>query len=96
MNVRDVKKGKDSVTAGIDKVRDYFKQGKIKINNKCINLIYELETYSYPESNPEKNEQENPVPLNDHALDALRYVIMTHAISSTKPQTVIGGLNFKR
>ena len=96
LNVRDVKKGKDSVTAGIDKVRDYFKQGKIKINNKCINLIYELETYSYPESNPEKNEQENPVPLNDHALDALRYVIMTHAISSTKPQTVIGGLNFKR
>lgn len=96
LNVRDVKKSKDSVLAGIDMVRDYFKQNKIKINKKCVNLIYELETYSFPDTNSEKNDQENPIPLNDHALDALRYVVMTHAISSTRPKTTIPNITYNR
>ena len=69
--VREVKKGKDSVESGISQVRNLFITNKIKIHKRCVNLIAELETYSM---DVEKNK---PIKENDHALDALRYVIMS-------------------
>ena len=70
VNVRDVLKGKDSVASGIQKIRELLLAHKLKINSKCVNLISEFEIYSYDENNSEK-----PIKANDHALDALRYVI---------------------
>lgn len=78
LNVRDVIKGKDSIRTGIDRVRELFKQGRLRINARCTNLIWELETYHYPDKMPDKNEYENPVKENDHLVDAMRYVLMTH------------------
>lgn len=76
LNVMDVVKGKGSVVAGIDRVRELFKQGRLKINqSNCPNLIQELETYSYDDSNP-NGVSENPIKENDNAADALRYVVM--------------------
>jgi PBSX family phage terminase large subunit len=78
LNVREANK---DVTAGIDKVRELFKQQRIKIASHCRNLIFELETYRYPDLKDKKydhNPAEKPVKENDHALDALRYVIYTH------------------
>jgi PBSX family phage terminase large subunit len=80
INVREVVKGKDSIRNGISRVREMFKANKLKINKRCINLITELESYHYDIPNSEKNEKENPVKDNDHALDALRYLILTDAI----------------
>ena len=76
IDTREVIKGKDSITTGINKVRNLFKRNKIWINRNCTNLISELETYSYPEKKANNNEPENPVKEHDHALDALRYAIM--------------------
>lgn len=76
VNVRTVIKGKDSVKNGIDAVRELFKAGRLKIHKKCSNLIWELETYSYPDKKDQHNEQENPIKENDHACDALRYPLM--------------------
>lgn len=75
INVCEVIKGKGSVTAGIQKIRELFKQNRIHIHKDCVNLLWELETYHYPDKKGEKNEEENPVKENDHALDALRYII---------------------
>ena len=75
INCREVVKGKDSVINGINKVRELFKQGKIKILNSCGNLIWELETYRYPDKKPDKNENELPIKENDHAVDAMRYAL---------------------
>lgn len=75
INVRDVLKGKDSIKNGIDKVRELFKQNRLHIHKDCQNLIYELETYSYPDKKDLRNDEENPIKENDHALDALRYCI---------------------
>ena len=77
IHVSEVVKNKDSVVNGISQVRTLFKQGKIKIHRRCVNLISELESYSYPEKKPDKNEPEVPIKEHDHALDALRYAIMT-------------------
>ena len=78
VNVREVVKGKDSIVNGINKVREVLLEHRLKVNARCINLITEFETYSYPDSHNDRNESENPVDDNNHALDALRYVIMMH------------------
>lgn len=79
VNVRDVIKNKDSVVNGINKVRELFKQNRLKINRSCANLITELESYSYDPDKKEKNRSENPIKSQDHALDALRYALSTHS-----------------
>lgn len=75
LNCREVSK---DISAGVDHVRELFKQNRIHIHPDCKNLIWELETYHYPEKKPEQNEKEVPVKENDHALDALRYALYTH------------------
>lgn len=76
VNVREVIKNKDSIRNGIAKVSELLKTGRLKINKRCSNLIYEFETYSYPDKKDQHNEEENPIKENDHALDALRYALM--------------------
>jgi PBSX family phage terminase large subunit len=86
LNVREVIKGKDSVEAGIQRVRELFKQNKIKIHQDCKNLIWELETYRYEDKQPDKNIKEVPVKENDHAVDALRYALYT--VNLKRPQPI--------
>ncbi len=76
----EVVKNKDSIKNGISAVRQLFRANRIRIHNSCVNLINELETYSYDEKREGQNENENPIKEHDHALDALRY-----AISSNQP-----------
>lgn len=76
VNTRDVIKNRDSVRNGINQVRELFKANRLFIHESCQNLIWELETYSYPDKKPDHNEEENPIKENDHALDALRYALM--------------------
>lgn len=83
LNVREVSK---DIVAGVDRVRELFKQNRIHIAPDCKNLIHELETYRYPEKKPDQNEQEKPVKENDHALDALRYALyMTEPENKPQP-----------
>lgn len=76
VNVRDVIKNKDSIRNGINVVRELFKANRLFIHESCKNLIWELETYAYPEKKPDHPEDERPIKENDHALDALRYALM--------------------
>ena len=79
VNVRDVVKGKDSIKNGIDAVRDRLKAGKYKVKSTCKNTIMEFEVYSYPDKQPDHNEQENPIDENNHMMDAIRYPVMMRA-----------------
>lgn len=81
VNVRDVVKGADSIQSGIDRIRELFKQNKLFIHSSCVNLISELETYSYADKSPYRNANENPIDEFNHAIDALRYVVNTHIIN---------------
>jgi phage terminase large subunit-like protein len=54
----------------------------IRISPKCANLIkegklYRFKTYANKKLNDERNPYEEPNPKDDHALDALRYMIMS-------------------
>ena len=75
VNVREVIKNKDSIRNGISTIRELFKSNRLLIHKSCDNLIFELENYSYPDKRDMQNESENPIKENDHALDALRYVL---------------------
>lgn len=73
-------------TAGIDRVKTFLKlhprtgKPKLFIFNNCPNLIEEIAKYRYvemPASQSGKvNEKEEPRKVDDHACDALRYLIM--------------------
>lgn len=75
INVREVIKGKGSVESGIKMIHELLLRGDLLINKKCVNLISEFEMYSYDDDKLERNENENPIKSNDHALDALRYLV---------------------
>ena len=88
VNVREVVKGAGSVKAGIQQVREMLLRNDLMINKKCVNLISEFEMYSYDDDKGEKNEQENRVKANDHALDALRYLISSLLPIIQRQQTI--------
>lgn len=77
VNIREVAKGKGSIIHGIQKIRELLKQNRIKISPNCVNLIMEFESYSYPDQKGKITEDELPAPEYNHALDAIRYVLMS-------------------
>lgn len=78
VNVREVLKGKGSIKAGINKMRELFRQRRIRIHKSCTNLIWEIETYHYPVT-IKKEEPELPEHENCHLIDALRYLILMNS-----------------
>lgn len=69
----------NDVEAGINRVGEYFKQGKIKIFNTCKNLIWELERYHWSEEKETSSGLMKPKPYkkDDHLCDCLRYLVMS-------------------
>lgn len=63
----------NDVLVGIQRVHAQFQTG-LTFSPVCTNLIDELGMYAYPD-NP-KIETDKPVKDNDHASDALRYLVM--------------------
>lgn len=84
VNVREVLKAKDSVRNGINAVRELLKANRLFIHTSCQNLIWEFETYVYPDKKTDRNEDENPIKENDHALDALRYALVMESAQSNE------------
>jgi len=82
-----VKSAVKSVTDGIECVAGLFKrvsQGVpfLKVSNKCVHTISEIDGYRYEQRRPGINEKEMPVKDNDHACDALRYALYTRLKAS--------------
>ena len=58
-------------------LRQQFKNNKLFISERCVNLRNEVGQYHYPDGKDGENPSELPVKYNDHAIDALQYVIWT-------------------
>ena len=69
----------NSVEAGIYEVWERFSSGRLKIFKSCANLRAEYRVYR-------RDEKGRIVKANDHALDALRYMVMS--IDAAKAQPV--------
>ncbi len=69
--IRPCSKGRDSVRAGIDKMQ----QQPIMVTSNSVNLIKELRSYVWATDKTGKQTGE-PMDNFNHAIDALRYVVM--------------------
>lgn len=77
----------NDVSVGIDRVKTFLKvnpktrRPRITIFDTCTNLLEEIGEYRWAElsANQEgqKNQKEEPRKYNDHAMDALRYLVMS-------------------
>jgi len=78
-NLIPVIPGNNDVLAGISRVTELLRTGKLHISQKCVNLIKELMKYSWMEKSigEETNLNEKPKKAFDHAVDALRYVVQS-------------------
>jgi PBSX family phage terminase large subunit len=67
----------NEVSDGIRTVAQYLTQGTLKVTRRCKHLISEFQSYVW-DSKSNKLGVDKPLKENDHALDALRYVLYTH------------------
>lgn len=85
-NFPPLQMAKNDVQVGIDRVKSFLKvhpknnKPMLYIFDTCHNLLEEITTYRYPDLKPQQEgkraENEKPVKVDDHALDALRYMIV--------------------
>jgi PBSX family phage terminase large subunit len=77
----------NDVSPGIDRVKHFLRlnpktrKPKIRFFSTCLNLLEEIGEYRWAELNASqegtKNQKEEPRKYNDHAMDALRYLVMS-------------------
>ncbi len=85
----------NEVETGIDRVKTYLRinartgKPRLYVFSTCSNVIDEMTQYRYEEMAPnqvgKKNEKETPRKLNDHAMDALRYLVMSRPEAAVSP-----------
>ena len=83
--VSAVQKTKDSVSVGISKIQERLainpinKKPRLLIAPHCKGVINEFQRYRWQESkDSELNKKEKPEKADDHYLDALRYMLLSH------------------
>lgn len=48
---------------------------RLFVHQRCVNTINEFKQYRFPDTKEGKPEQDNPIKIHDHALDAIGYTI---------------------
>ena len=74
----------NDVENGIQTLTDQMKQGNLFICSECTNTIREIEGYVWDTKAAQQGYDE-PLKVNDHTCDALRYAIQTHKVSVYDP-----------
>lgn len=69
----------NALLAGINRVNESFKSGKLVIFKNCVNTLREVENWKWRKLKPgvESNKSEEPVNKDDHCCDCLRYMVMS-------------------
>ncbi len=78
--IEDLKRAKYSTRMANKSVKDgidFCKSQTLEIHSSATNLIREIRTYKYREDRSGRVYDE-PVPFNDHAMDAMRYAAYSH------------------
>jgi len=81
-------KGKDGLQPTIDEIRALFFKGKVFINkDNCPNTMRELVEYRWEDSRKDDEQNNKPYPRDwaNHAMDAMRYGIISARKQSGKP-----------
>lgn len=74
--------GQNSVSAGINRVKERLDAGKLDVMAHCSELRAEFKRYRWISQGRGENEaKEAPVKRDDHLLDALRYMVMQRPLT---------------
>lgn len=84
INILPVEKGKDSIMHGIQ----YVQQQRISVTQRSLNILKEYRNFLWMTDKDGKIINE-PSPIWDHAMDAVRYALQTY-----KPSTPVVKQNF--
>jgi hypothetical protein len=86
----------NAVMAGINHVKERLGADKLEVSAACKELIAEFKRYRWVKdlSRSENAPSERPVKKDDHALDALRYMVMQRPLAPT-PEAMEQTLTFK-
>lgn len=70
-----LEEGNNAIFDGIERVRDFMYQGKLKVFTNCVNLKSEAQNYLWKK---DKNgiAKDEPTEKNNHLMDAMRYMVM--------------------
>lgn len=70
-------KKKDSITYGVSHINNLLLENGLQVMRGLKNTITEFESYQYPEPDSDgKVAKDEPMPFNNHLMDAMRYAIM--------------------
>lgn len=69
----------NALLAGINRVNEAFKAGRVIIFKNCVETIREVQNWKWKKLKPgeEKNQPDEPMGKDDHTCDALRYMVMS-------------------
>lgn len=70
-----LEEGNNSIFDGIERVRDFMYQGKLKIFVSCVNLKDEAQKYTW-KKDKDGIIKDEPVDKHNHLMDAMRYMVM--------------------
>lgn len=74
----------NDVLDGINITTSEMKKGNLFVCSECVNTIREIEGYVWDNKKSERGE-DAPIKKSDHAIDALRYVIASHKVTTYQP-----------
>jgi phage terminase large subunit len=75
--------GQNSVTAGINRVKERLQANRLLVTANCQTLIDQFRKYRWATpTRTEDDSKEKPVKTDDHLLDALRYVVASRPYAS--------------
>jgi len=72
--IHPASKPKGSVLSGINTIKSAFHNKSLTINEACVNLIDELEVYSW-KLDKAGEQTDDPIKENDDAVDSVRYLV---------------------
>ncbi len=79
--------GQNSVTAGINRVKERLQAHRFLITANCQQTIDQFRKYRWATPNrTEDDSKEKPVKTDDHLLDALRYVVASRPYAAEETQ----------
>jgi phage terminase large subunit-like protein len=83
------------VFAGIEHVQTLLMVRKdtgkprLFIADRCVNLIDEIRSYRWAQGTDRRDAREEPQKINDHAVDACRYLVFSDREHASEPQRVV-------
>lgn len=87
------------IMPGVSHIQSQVREGKLQLfRGACTELEDELETYHWPEDADGLVKKEEPVKVNDHLLDALRYVTIGTMNIFDKPvkEEIVGNIKVRQ